>query len=309
MSINWYPGHMHKATKEMKELLPKVDLIIEVLDSRIPYSSENPVIAQLRGEKPLIKLLSKADLSDAALTQCWIDSFEQESSVKAMAVSTEQPEKIRHINHLIKKMLPEKEGQTGFIHVLIMGIPNVGKSTIINTLAGKSIAKTGNEPAVTKGQQKINLHNGIMLWDSPGILWPKVENQNSAYRLAVTGAIKDTAISHDDVAFFAIEYLLKAYPECLKQRYKMDTLPTSEVEFMERVGRDRGCLAGGGHIDFDKVAKIILNEFRDATIGAITLETPIMAQHEKAEVEVLLAQKAAQKEAKKQQRQRKKRKR
>ncbi|NRB40797.1 MAG: ribosome biogenesis GTPase YlqF [Pseudomonadales bacterium] len=302
MSINWYPGHMYKATKEIKELLPKIDLIIEVLDSRIPYSSENPVIAKLRGDIPTIKLLSKSDLSDPVLTQRWIEHFEKDEAVKAMAVTTEQPERIRQITSLIKKMVPEKEDKAGYIHVLIMGIPNVGKSTVINTLAGKAITKTGNEPAVTKGQQKINLHNGIMLWDTPGILWPKVENENSGYRLATTGAIKDTAIEHDDVAFFAADYLIKNYPECLQQRYKFETVPKTEVELLEAIGRNRGCLGGGGHVDFDKVSKILLNEFRDATIGRITLETPEMAAKEKVAVELIIAKKEAEKEAKKQQR-------
>ena len=303
MSINWYPGHMHKATKEIKEILPRVDCIIEVLDSRIPYSSENPVIAKLREDIPTIKLLSKSDLSDPELTQKWIEYYEQDESVKAMAVTTDQPERIRQISSLIKKLVPFKDDKAGCIDVLIMGIPNVGKSTIINTLAGKAIAKTGNEPAVTKGQQKINLHNGIMLWDTPGILWPKVENENSGYRLAITGAIKDTAMSHDDVACFAAEYLLENYPDFLQQRYKLASLPETEVELLEIIGRSRGCLGGGGHVDFDKVAKILLNEFRDATIGRITLETPEMAAVEKVAVEIILQRKAEEKEAKKQQRQ------
>lgn len=302
MSINWFPGHMHKATKEIKEILPKVDLIIEVLDSRIPYSSENPVIQTLRGDKPTIKLLSKSDLSDPALTQQWIEYFEQEKSVKAMAITTDQPEKIRSISNLCKKICADKIDKAGSIHVLIMGIPNVGKSTVINTLAGKAIAKTGNEPAVTKGQQKINLHNGIMLWDTPGILWPKVENPNSGYRLATTGAIKDTAISHDDVAFFAVDYLLKAFPELLQQRYQFDVLPKTEIEFLERLGKQRGCLGSGGRVDLDKVSKIFLNEFRDASIGRMTLETPEMAEAEKIEVAAIIAAKDAEKELKKKQR-------
>lgn len=302
MSIQWYPGHMHKATKEIKELLPKVDLIIEVLDARIPYSSENPVVAALRGDKPSIKLLNKADLAKPSITQLWVDYFEQQHSVKATAVSQEQPEKIRQLADLVKKMLPEKLDKARPINVLIMGIPNVGKSTIINTLAGKSIAKTGNEPAITKGQQKINLHNGIMLWDTPGILWPKVENPSSAYRLASTGAIKDTAISHDDVAFFAADYLLKTEPELLQQRYQLETLPTTELEFLEAIGKQRGCLGGGGRVDLDKISKIFLNELRDATLGRISLETPEMAEAEKIQVAHLMEEQAAAKEAKKAQR-------
>ncbi|CAA0099097.1 Ribosome biogenesis GTPase A [BD1-7 clade bacterium] len=299
MSIQWFPGHMHKATKEIKEVLPKVDVIIEVLDARIPYSSENPVIGNLRGEKPSIKLLNKADLADAAITDDWIRYLEMERGVKAQAVSQQAPDRIRQLTDLVKKLVPHKADAVGNINALIMGIPNVGKSTIINTLAGKTIAKTGNEPAVTKGQQKINLHNGIMLWDTPGILWPKVENEKSSYRLATTGAIKDTAISHDDVAFFAAEYLLRAYPERLAERYQLDPVPTTELDLLEAVGRKRGCLVGGGRVDLDKVSKLFLTELRDGTLGALTFETPVMAAHEKVEVEALIARKEEEMAAKK----------
>ena len=305
MAINWYPGHMHKATKEIREILPKVDLIIEVIDARIPYSSENPVISTLRQEKPCIKLLSKSDLADPEVTELWLQHLEKERGVKAMAVTTEQPERIRALTDLIKKLVPRKPEAVGDINALIMGIPNVGKSTIINTLAGRVIAKTGNEPAVTKGQQRINLRNGIMLHDTPGILWPKVENELSGYRLATTGAIKDTAMSYDDVAFFAADYLLKAYPELLKARYQLDTLPNTELEFFETIGKQRGCLGAGGRVDLDKISRLFINEFRDGTIGRITLETPDMAEKEKEETRIKMAELAAQKAEKKAQRKKK----
>lgn len=302
MSINWFPGHMHKAILEMKKTLPTVDVIIEVLDARIPYSSENPVIGKLRSTKPCIKLLSKSDLADPAVTQAWIDYFERDQGVKAMAVTTQQPERIRAVADLCKKLVPGRAAGIGAINALIMGIPNVGKSTIINTLAGKVIAKTGNEPAITKGQQTINLHNGIMLVDTPGILWPKIENENSGYRLAVTGAIKNTAMSYDDVAFFGVDYFLRAYPDLLKQRFKLTELPPTETEFLEIVGRQRGCLSEGGVVNMQKISRIVLTEFRDGVLGRISLETPAVAEQEKILVQQILDKKKAEQEEKKLQR-------
>lgn len=216
MAIQWYPGHMHKAQKAIREVLPQVDLLIEVLDARIPYSSENPAIAELRGDKPCIKVLSKTDLADPAVTAAWQEYLEQERGVKTFATTTEQPGRIKLLVDLCRKMLPEKEAGAKNINAMIVGIPNVGKSTIINTLAGRVVAKTGNEPAVTKDQQRINLGSGVVLLDTPGILWPKIENPNSSYRLAATGAIKNTAMEYDDVSFFVAEYLLKAYPELIQ---------------------------------------------------------------------------------------------
>lgn len=286
---------MHKAIKEMKEILPSVDLLIEVIDARIPYSSENPVIAKLRTGKPCIKLLSKSDLANPLTTQQWIDYFEKEHGVKAMAVTTEQPDKIRNIIALCKKLVPHKVGGDSNIDALITGIPNVGKSTIINTLAGRAVAKTGNEPAVTKGQQRINLQNGILLIDSPGILWPKIENESSGYRLAITGAIKDTAMSYDDIGFYAIGYLMKVYPELIKARYKFDVLPSSELEFFEIIGKQRGCLTGGGLVDLNKITKILINEFRSGMLGRITLETPEDKEREEKQVAEKLTAKEAQK--------------
>ncbi len=299
MSINWYPGHMHKATKEIKEILPNIDIFIEVLDARIPYSSENPVISLLRGDKPCIKLLNKSDLADPLITQQWLDYLDKERGVKAMAISSHDPERIKNLIDLSKKLLPKKANSHDAIQALITGIPNVGKSTLINILAGRTIAKTGNEPAITKGQQLINLHNGLMLMDTPGILWPKFENEKSGYRLATTGAIKETAMSYDDVAFFAADYLLHAYPELLKQRYKLEQLPATEHEFLEMIGRQRGCLSAGKKINLDQIARIFIGEIRDATIGRISLETPGMAEQEKIAVQLLIEQKAAEKRAKK----------
>ncbi|MAZ66028.1 MAG: ribosome biogenesis GTPase YlqF [Kangiellaceae bacterium] len=309
MSIQWYPGHMHKAIKEMKENLPKMDVVIEVLDARIPFSSENPQINQIRGDKPCIKIMTKCDLADPDLTQAWQAYFEQDRHVKTLALTIEQPDKMRQVLDLCRKIVPSKANNDKPVHAMIMGIPNVGKSTLINTLAGRTIAKTGNEPAVTKGQQQINLRNGILLYDTPGVLWPKVESEFSGYRLATTGAIKETAMSNDDVAFFAANYLLPSYPDALRTRYQLEELPNTEIEFFETIGAKRGCMVSGGRVDLERICKIFLTEYRGGTLGRITLETPEMIEKEIVIVAEQIAEQQAKKEARKLARQAKKRKR
>ena len=287
MAVHWYPGHMHKAQREIREAMPNVDLIIEVLDARIPYSSENPVITEVRGDKPCIKILNKSDLADPAITQLWLDYYNQQTNMKAVALTTQEPEQVRTILDLCRAMFPERDQGLANIRAMIMGIPNVGKSTTINILAGRIIAKTGNEPAVTKTQQRINLKNGIVLSDTPGILWPKVMNENSSYRLATTGAIKDTAMEYEEVAFFAADYLLKAYPELLKARYQLDELPSTDLDLLEAIAAKRGAKRAGGRADLHKVSEILLHEIRSAAIGRVSLETPEMVEKEKVVVEQL----------------------
>ena len=167
---------------------------------------------------------------------------------------------------------------------MITGIPNVGKSTLINAMAGKAIAKTGNEPAITKGQQRINLRNGILLVDTPGVLWPKIENEHSGYRLATTGALKDTAINHVEIAYFAVDYLLKHYPQRLIERYGIEELPDNELAFLELMGARRGCLRAGGQVDLDKVSSLLLNELRSGKLGQVSFETPEMVELELDEI-------------------------
>lgn len=307
MSINWFPGHMNKAIREIKEILPKVDLVIEVLDARLPYSSSNPVIAKFCTDKPSLKLLTKSDLADPIITEQWLAYFRQQSQTQALAITTEKPEQIRALIGDIKQMLAGKEDKLGNLTALITGIPNVGKSTLINTLAGKQIAKAANEPAVTQGQQRIDLRNGLILIDSPGILWPKIENPKSGYRLALAGSIKNTAMNHEDVACFGAEFFLKHYPDLMKKRFKLAELPSHEVEFLEVIGKQRGCLGSGGYVDFHKIATILLLEFRGAILGRISLETPEVAIAEQQEVELILAEKAAQKELESQQKKKRKR--
>ncbi len=301
-TIQWFPGHMHKARKEIEEAIPQVDVIIEVLDARIPFSSENPMISQIRGDKPVVKVLNKRDLADPEMTELWINHLEKEQGVKAMAVTTSEPQEVHKIMELCRKLAPHREEIGKNIRTMIMGIPNVGKSTIINTLAGRTIAVTGNQPAVTRRQQRINLQNGIVLSDTPGILWPKVENPHSGFRLAATGAVKDTAMEYDEVAFYTVEYLAQAYPERLKERYNIDELPESDIEIMEEIGRKRGALRAGGHIDLHKCSEILLHELRNGTLGQLTLEKPEMITQELVEVEIEAARKAEEKAKKKEER-------
>ena len=299
MLIQWYPGHMHKASKEIKQTLHQVDIVIEVLDARIPFSSQNPMLATLRGDKPCIKILSKSDLADPEITQQWQIYLEQEQAVKTLAVTVEHPEKIRQLSDLCHKMLPEKVPGGRLINTLIVGIPNVGKSTLINILAGRMIAKTGNEPAITKMQQRIAIGNGIVLLDTPGVLWPNLENKNTGYRLATTGAIKDTAINHEQIAYFAAEYLLQHYPFFVKSRFQLEQLPESEEALLVAIGKSRGCLRSGNLIDTERVSKILLAELRAGMIGRLSFETPPMMEQELIELAVIRAEKAAKKEARK----------
>ncbi len=289
MTIQWYPGHMHKAQKEIKQVLPSVDLIIEVVDARIPYSSANPVIAELENNRgltrPIIKLMNKTDLADPEITQQWCHYLERQQGVKALPITAHKPEQVKKVIQLCRKMAPHRVDKEMPVRAMIMGIPNVGKSTIINVLAGRIIAKVGNEPAVTQRQQRIDLEDGVTLYDTPGILWPKIENTHSSYRLAITGAIKDTALEYDDIAFYALEYFVEYYPQLILNKFKIDQIESQTIDTLEAIGRKRGCLKAGGRVDLDKVCKILINEFRSATLGEISLETPEMIERELIEVE------------------------
>lgn len=297
MSVNWYPGHMAKATREIREALPKVDVIIEVLDARIPYSSENPVIAGIRGKKPCIKLLTKSDLADPSITQQWLEEFEPSERTLALATTTKQPEKIREVIKLVRRFYPTKAHGPKGVSAMIMGIPNSGKSTAINILANRIIAKTGNEPAVTKAQQRIKLEQNVILYDTPGILWPKVENPNSGYRLAATGAIRDAVTESEEIAFYLAEHLIQNYPKLICERFDFAEAPETPLDFIEAIGVRRGSLRSGGQVDLEKISRILINEFRTGALGRITMETPAVANEERAETERRIAEKKAQQEA------------
>ncbi len=273
---------MHKASKEIKQKLPEMDVLIEVLDARLPGSSENPMIADIRGNKPCIKVFNKSDLADPKLTGQWQRHFEQDKGIKTLCVNRNQPDKIKQISKLARKMTSVSDTRVKEIHAIIVGIPNVGKSTIINTLMGRSIAKTGNEAAVTRQQQRIKISDDVVLFDTPGLLWGNIINEHTGYRLAISGAIKDTAFDSDDAAFYLAEYLIKNYPGVLLERYQLQQKPQNELELIETIGHLRGCLRAGGQVELDKACKILINEFRLGTLGEVTLETPEMLAQELA---------------------------
>ncbi len=274
MKIQWFPGHMHKASNEIREKLPEMDLLIEVLDARIPGSSENPMIEAIRKDKPTIKIFNKSDLADPILTEQWQAYYERDKGIKTLCVTRDQPDIIKQIPSLCRKMISLSDARVKEIHAMIVGIPNVGKSTIINILKDKIVAKTGNEAAVTRQQQRIKIADDVVLFDTPGLLWGNINNEHSGYRLAITGAIKDTAFDSDDAAFYLAELLIKNYPELIIARYELDAVPQSELEFIETIGRQRGCLRAGGQIELDKACKILINEYRLGMLGRITLENP-----------------------------------
>lgn len=288
--IQWYPGHMHKANKEFKKILPQVDIVIEVLDARIPFSSQNPMLASIRKHKPTIKILNKSDLSDERLLSLWQSELEKDDTVKTLTCNNlgSAYDKIRG---LCRALIPERNNRSSMAYAMIAGIPNVGKSTIINALAGRAIAKTGNEAAVTKMQQRIEISPHLTLIDTPGVLWPNIENKNSGYRLAATGAIKDTAIDLQDIGCFVAEFMLETYPSNIQSRYALDKLPKSEIELLEVIARKRGCIVSGGLVDFEKVSRLVISDLRSGGFEGICMETPEQIVKELAQVEVLRLQK------------------
>lgn len=281
MTIQWFPGHMAKARREVTEKLKLVDIIFELVDARVPYSSRNPMIDEIIQHKPRLVLLNKADMADKERTRQWIRYF-QERGTKAIAINSQAGIGMKEIVDAAKETLSEKfdrmrsRGVTNprAIRAMIVGIPNAGKSTLINRLAKKNIARTGNMPGVTKAQQWIKVGKELELLDTPGILWPKFEDQEVGLKLAVTGAIKDTLLNMHDIAIYALRFLEKEYPERLKERYKLETVPEDVVELFDTIGRFRGCLMGGGEVDYDKVAELVIREIRMEKIGPITFEKP-----------------------------------
>lgn len=279
-AINWYPGHMAKARREIEESIKLVDVVIEIVDARIPKSSRNPVLNEIISGKPRVIVLNKADLANRNETKKWIEHFKKYNQV-AIEVNSNQGIGVKDVVNatydFMSEMLKKKEekGQVGAsVKAMIVGIPNVGKSTFINKIAGKSTAATGNKPGVTKKNQWVRLNDKIQLLDTPGVLWPKFEDEITARHLAYIGTIKDTILDVEELALHLIEELLVCDKEKLFERYKIsdDFEYEMPVEVMEEIGRKRGCLVRGGEIDYTKVANILLDEFRCGKIGNITLE-------------------------------------
>lgn len=280
MTIKWYPGHMSKALEKIADLIKRVDVVIEVLDARLPMSSSNHQLENLRRTKPWIKVLNKHDLADPAITKAWVRVFEQQAGVRALPMSSKQHAETKQLIKLCQLLAP-KRGKPGFpVRVMVVGIPNVGKSTLINTLAGRSMAKVGDKPAITTTTQQIDLRNGVVLSDTPGVLWPDMADQDGAYRLAATGAIGANAMDCTTVGFFAGEFMMRHYPEMLKKRYKLETLPDNPTELVESIGRCLGCLVAGGEIDLHRAAEAFLRELRAGKLGRISFEEPVQAHVE-----------------------------
>ncbi len=274
MTIKWYPGHMGKAQEQISEAIRRIDVVIEVLDARLPASSSNHQLAEMRRNKPCIKVLNKKELADPAVTKAWVRTFETESGVRALPLSAKQHSEVKQLIKLCQRLAPNR-GRPGLpVRVMVVGIPNVGKSTLINTLAGRCVAKVGDKPAITTCAQLVDLRNGITLSDTPGLLWPDMTDQVAAYRLATSGAIGANALDYTVVGLFAADFMMQRYPELLKTRYKLTELPEHSTALLEAVGRCLGCMAPGGVVDLHRAAEAFLRELRAGKIGRISLEEP-----------------------------------
>ena len=280
LHINWYPGHMKKTKEMVQNNLKLVDVVIELLDARIPLSSKNPEIDKLAHNKPRVVVLNKSDLSDRAKLNKWI-SYYQSKGIKAIPVDTLKGSGVNKIVEECKNVtkdkmdaLKEKGRKERAIRVMIVGVPNVGKSSLINKLTGRKSTQTGDRPGVTKGKQWVRLKGNLELLDTPGILWPKFEDQKIALNLAFTRAIKDEILDIDTLGLKFIEKMSEIEPEKLKARYKLDSLGEEPLETMEMIGRKRGFILGRNELDYTRIAKTVLNEFREGKLGQITLEVP-----------------------------------
>lgn len=280
LNINWYPGHMKKTKDLMKANLKLVDVVVELLDSRIPYSSKNPDIDTLMAGKPRVVLLNKSDISDRAKLNKWINYY-KEQGIKAIPIDAMKGTGVNRIvdeckNAVKNKMdsLKEKGRKERAIRIMIVGVPNVGKSSLINKFTGRRSTQTGDRPGVTKGKQWVKLRGNLELLDTPGILWPKFEDQDVALNLAFTRAIKDEILDVETLALRLIEKLMVIEPEKLAARYKLDELGESGIETMDMIAQKRGFITGRKEIDYTRTATTVLNEFRTGKLGNITLEVP-----------------------------------
>jgi len=277
--IQWFPGHMAKARREIEENLKLVDVVMELVDARAPYSSQNPMLQQLIQKKRSIVLMMKSDLADREKTEEWINFF-NEKEIAAIAVNVNDQQDIAQVIELVREIglkeqskRLEKGIQERAVRALIAGVPNVGKSTLINRLANKRIAKIGDRPGVTKHQQWIKIRQQFELLDTPGILWPKFAEESTGMKLAAIGTIKYELVPTQDVAAFVINYIATHYEGMLMERYELHSHEDMWDTFVH-IGKQRGALQSGGHVNFDKVAEIVLQDFRLGRLGKITLETP-----------------------------------
>ena len=282
MAIQWFPGHMTTARKKAAETMAQIDVVVEVLDARLPEAGSNPMIHELRlhRQRSCLKLLNKADLADPVATRAWLDYFNKQPGVLAVAISAKKASDVAKLPALAQKLAPHRDDTFKPLRLMIMGIPNVGKSTLINTWVKRRVAAVGDEPAVTKSQQRINLSPRLILVDTPGMTWPKIEHDADGFMLAASHAIGRNAVIDEEVAIFLAGILLERYPALLKVRYGFSLAGLDAPGVLEAVARKRGCLkkGRGAELDLEKAAMILLTDYRSGTLGRISLETPASRQ-------------------------------
>ena len=286
MAIQWYPGHMTQARKKAEETMEFTDMVIEVLDARVPEASHNPVINEMRlfRQRPNLKVLNKSDLADPKVTEAWLNYFNQQPNTKAVALSCKKPGEANKIPKLCLSLTPHRGTHLKPLRMLIMGIPNVGKSTLMNALLNRRVAKVGDEPAVTKSQQRFELSETMSITDTPGMMWPKIQFESDGYMLAASHAIGRNAVIDEDVALFLADNLLKTYPELLNARYKLDSmkhegafldvLQMDGVDLLEAIAKRRSYKRHDGLWDTEKTAVAFLTDYRSGAIGRVSLESP-----------------------------------
>ncbi len=275
MAIQWFPGHMHLTRKAIQERIKEIDVVIELLDARLPGSSANPMLAEMTAGKPALKVLNKQDLADPARTALWLAHYNAMPGVRALPLDASMTTPARALVAASHELAPRRGGMAKPMRVLICGIPNVGKSTLINTLKGKRAAKTGDEAGVTKLEQRITIADDFYLYDTPGVLWPRIIVAKSGYNLAASGAIGKNAFDEEEVALELLDYLRQHYAPLVEARFKLSGVAgMTDEELLEAIGRKRGALQSGGKINLQKAAEIAIHDFRAAVMGRITLETP-----------------------------------
>ena len=302
MSIQWFPGHMHLTKKAISERIKDIDVVIEVLDARLPGSSANPLLAEMTDHKPKLKVLNKQDVADPERTALWLDWYNAQSETRAVPLDASDPAPARKLIDACHLLAPNRGGMAKPMRVLICGVPNVGKSTLINTLSNKRQAKTGDEAGITKLEQRITLADDFYLWDTPGMLWPRIIVPESGYNLAASGAVGRNAYDEELVALELLRRLQEHYAPLLEARYKLGLPPGAmaemqDDELLEAIGRKRGAMMSGGRVNLQKTAEIVMTDFRTATLGRITLETPEQFERWLAAGLAKDAERAAKKEA------------
>ena len=304
MAIQWFPGHMHLTRKAIGERVKDIDVVIEVLDARLPGSSANPLLAELTGHKPTLKVLNKQDMADPERTPLWLDWYNAQPGVRALPLDASDTAPTRKLIDGCHQLSPNRGGMAKPMRVLICGVPNVGKSTLINTLSNKRQAKTGDEAGITKLEQRITLADDFYLWDTPGMLWPRITAPESGYNLAASGAVGRNAYDEELVALELLRRLQRQYAPLLEARYKLG-LPAGAVtemhdeELLAAIGKKRGAMLGGGRVNVQKTAEIVLTDFRTAILGRITLELPTEFESWRAAGALEDAERHARKEARK----------